>query len=286
MTDFTEVEVPETETELARDVSVSVEVEVEAGDQEAEPEEEEVSITLGETEEAQGEAKSAPIRILRKHAREKEKALKAALRELEELKAAKEAPQEVELGTKPDLWSPEIDGDTDKFEAELLAWNQRKADVEAKHKAKADTEQAQAKAWQTRLETFHQVKESTAKKVPDYDDAIDVFTEKLGQDRAAMIVDTFPPEEAASILYALGKNTAKLDELKDEPPLRFIAKVADLRKEIKVTPRRTAPPPERLITGQSGGSMAVQSELDRLRETAARTGNFGPVVAFRSKHNL
>jgi hypothetical protein len=84
------------------------------------------------------------------------------------------------------------------------------------------------------------------------------------------------------VIYALGKNPKKAAELaKLTDPVKFAFAVAKLEKELKVTNRRAAPAPERVVQGTGRVSGAVDSTLERLREEAARTGNMTKVLQYK-----
>ena len=91
-------------------------------------------------------------------------------------------------------------------------------------------------------------------------------------------------DNPALVIYALGKNPKKAKELADiKDPVKFAFAVAKLEKELKVTNRRAAPPPERVVSGTGRSSGAVDSTLERLREDAARTGNMTKVIAYKAQ---
>ena len=76
-----------------------------------------------------------------------------------------------------------------------------------------------------------------------------------------------------------GKKAAELATLTD--PVKFAFAVAKLEKELKVTNRRAAPAPERIVQGTGRVSGAVDSTLERLRDEAARTGNMTKVLQYK-----
>jgi hypothetical protein len=84
------------------------------------------------------------------------------------------------------------------------------------------------------------------------------------------------------VIYALGRNPKKAKELAEiKDPVKFAFAVAKLEKDMKVTNRKQAPAPERVVTGTGRSSGAVDSQLERLREEAARTGNMTKVIAYK-----
>ena len=88
-------------------------------------------------------------------------------------------------------------------------------------------------------------------------------------------------ENPALVVYALGKNPKKAKELAAiSDPVKFAFAVAKLETQLKVTPRKTAPVPERQIRGSAQLSGAVDSTLERLRAEADKTGDRTKVAAY------
>ena len=76
---------------------------------------------------------------LRAEVRERNKRIK----ELE----ARLAPKPVDIGKKPDLWE-DCEGDPDKFEADLLAWTERKRQAEQADRAQSEQQTTQQQAFE------------------------------------------------------------------------------------------------------------------------------------------
>jgi hypothetical protein len=70
---------------------------------------------------------------------------------------------------------------------------------------------------------------------------------------------------------------------KIEDPVKFAFAVAKLEKDLKVTNRKAAPAPERMISSTGRVSGAVDSTLERLREEAARTGDMTKVIRYKQQ---
>lgn len=247
-------------------------------EQQTEEATEEVVVTIaGESPAPEEEEKQAPewVRNLRKSYRE----LQREKRELEEkLKAVSPATEQspVVLGRKPTLEG--CDYDSDKFESELADWFERKRqadEAEAKQRAR---QQAEQESWQKKLETYTQSK--TGLKVSDFQDAEDTVLETLNVTQQGIILQG--AQNPAVLVYALGKNPNKAKELAGiTDPVQFAFAVAKLETQLSVT-KKQAPPPEKRINGN--GSLGTSSvQLDRLREEAARTGDFTKVLAFKKQ---
>ena len=261
-----EVEVEEEETEVSEIVD-----EVEAEDTE------EVVVSIGEEAPPQEEHTPAPewVKELRKTNRE----LQRQNRELQgRLQASPPETKPVVIGNKPKL--EDHDYDADKYEEALTSWFERKRqaeEVNAKQEAEVMNQQ---KAWQAKLDGYGKAKAEL--RVKDYEDAEAVAQEVFSITQQGVLLQG--ADNPALVVYALGKNPAKAKELASiTDPVKFAFAVAKLEKDLKVTNRRQAPAPERIITGTGRSSGAVDSTLERLREDAARTGNMTKVIAYKAQ---
>jgi hypothetical protein len=236
----------------------------------------EVVITIGEEAPPHDEEeKAAPawVKDLRKADREKAR----EIRELKQQLAEKTTTQAVSvLGVKPTLEG--CDFDTDRFETELTGWHERKraADEQAAKQQKA-TEDAQ-KAWQTKLDGYKTAKASL--KVSDFEDAEAVVLESTNVTQQGIIVSG--ADTPANVIYALGKNPAKLKELASiKDPVKFAFAVAKLETQLKVTPRKAPPAPEKVVRGSAAAVGVTDPKLERLEAEAARTGDRTKIAAYR-----
>jgi len=239
-------------------------------------------VSIGEDAPPQPE-EPAPqwVRDLRKKNRELEKRLK-------EFEAERSKPQpEAGLPQKPTLEA--CDWDADKFEVELLKWNEAKRQAdEAKGVAEKQQQAAQA-AWDARLATYQERKQALP--ADDVDDAetafLDVLTEKWGETAAkyrwALLVDG--ADDPAMLVYALGKNPGRAKELAGiESLAKFAFTAAKMEGQVKTTQRKPAAAPETKMSGTApGGIGASDATLKRLREEADRTNDRSKVVAYLSK---
>jgi hypothetical protein len=86
------------------------------------------------------------------------------------------------------------------------------------------------------------------------------------------------------VVYALGKNPKKAKELASiTDPVKFAFAVAKLEAQLKVAPRKTPPPPEGAIRSTAPISGTVDSNLDRLRSEAERTGDYSKVYRYKQQ---
>ena len=261
-----EIEVVEEETEVSEIVD------------EEEPEDtEEVVVSIGEEAPPPEEHTPAPewVKELRKTNRE----LQRQNRELQgKLQAAPPETKPVVIGNKPKL--EDHDYDADKYEEALTSWFERKRqadDVNAKQEAEVMNQQ---KAWQAKLDGYGKAKAEL--RVKDFDDAEELAQQVFSITQQGVLLQG--ADNPALVVYALGKNPAKAKELAEiKDPVKFAFAVAKLEKDLKVTNRRQAPAPERIVTGTGRSAGAVDSTLERLREDAARTGNMTKVIAYKAQ---
>ena len=244
-------------------------------DKEAEGDEVTVSIA-GVSPNPEEDAADAPAWV--KDLRQRYKATTKRNQELEEqLKNANPSNKAIEVGVKPTLESCEFDGE--KFEKELLSWNNRKQKAEADVAAKAKDDAEIQKAWETKQRDYETAKSNL--KVKDYPDAEDFVKDNFSVVQQGIIIKG--SKDAAIVVYALGKNSEtakKLAAIKD--PIDFAFAVARLEGTLKVT-AKTAPSPEKKpsTSGGNSNSGVVNKELERLRAEAEKTGNYTKVIAYK-----
>jgi hypothetical protein len=261
-----EIEVEEEEIEVSEIVD------------EEEPEDtEEVVVSIGEEAPPPEEHTPAPewVKELRKTNRE----LQRQNRELQgKLQAAPPEIKPVVIGNKPKL--EDHDYDADKYEVALTEWFDRKRqadDVNARQEAEVMNQQ---KEWRAKLDGYGKAKAEL--RVKDFEDAEEVAQQVFSITQQGVLLQG--ADNPALVVYALGKNPAKAKELAEiKDPVKFAFAVAKLEKDLKVTNRRQAPAPERIVTGTGRSAGAVDSTLERLREDAARTGNMTKVIQYKAQ---
>lgn len=254
--------------------------ETEEKSEETPEEEDEVVVTIGE-ESPPTKEEPAPewVRELRKTQRElvaENKKLKA------ENEAIKAPPKPVEtLGKKPTLQDPDIDYDTEKFETALTSWYDKKREVDRRAKEAQDEEKAQKEAWQKKLDGY--AKGKTELKVKDYDEAEAAVQEVLDVTQQGVLLDG--SDNPALLVYALGKNDKRLKELSTiKNPVKFAFAVAKLEAQLKVSGRKTPPPPEKVVTSTGTKTSGTSdSTLERLRTQAEKSGDYTKVNEYKRK---
>lgn len=273
------VEDEEVEAE-ADEADEADEAEADNGETEAEEEDESVVVTIaGETppqDDVENDRAPEWVRDLRKQYREE----KRRNRELEEkLAAVSGGPSnEVQLADKPTLENS--DYDTDRYEQDIAAWYEQKREYDQAEAAKQAEQQAVEQEWKQKLESYQSAKSDL--KVRDFDDAEDTVQETLSVTQQGMILQG--AENPALLVYALGKNPKKAMELASlQDPVKFAFAVAKLEANLKVTKRKASSKPEKALRGTARPSGSVDDKLERLRDEAARTGNYSEVLKYQ--HN-
>lgn len=240
---------------------------------------EEVIVTIGdETPPQNSEQNQAPewVRELRKAHRETQRENRELRNRLKELETP--AQEIVQVGKKPSL--QDFDYDADKFEVALSEWHEKKRKAD---EAAAQQKVAQQKAedeWKQKLSSYGESK--TKLKVKDFDDAESVVLESFNQTQQGIIIQG--SDNSALVIYAIGKNPERAKELASiKDPIKFAFTIAKLEKDLKVTNRKTPPPPETKVDGTGPKSGTVDSTLERLRTEAAKTGDYTKVYQYKQK---
>jgi hypothetical protein len=276
----------ETTTE-AEETAPEVEAEEPAGEQTAEaPEqdedsvEDEVIVSVGDAPPPQPVEEEKDPRLvnkLRKLLREQERKVREYETKLKT--TAPVEPPPPTLGAKPKL--EDLDYDAERYETALAAWFERKRAADEHTQKQKQAEETQRQAWQARLDGYAKAKASL--RVRDYEEAEHAVTDAFDVTQQGIIVSG--SENPALVTYAIGKDPAKLKELKAiTDPVKFAFAVAKLETQLKVTPRKPASAPETIVKSNTRTSGSVDSQLERLRADADRTGDYTQV--FRYKQQL
>lgn len=237
--------------------------------------EDEVVITLGEEPPPEeDDASKAPgwVRDLRKANREKDR----RIRELEQrVASAAPAAVAVVVGERPKL--ADFDFDEDKYTAALDSWVERRQQATDQQRKAQQELQAQQASWQQRLDAYNKGK--SALKVKDYEDAEAAVDDLFSVVQNGVLLAAF--ENPAALKYALGKNLKTARELAAiTDPIKFTRALSKIEDKVKVTPRKTAPIPERVVRGNGALPGAVDNQLARLEADAAKTGDRSKVAQY------
>ena len=142
-----------------------------------------VVVSIGEESPPQEEEQRAPewVRELRKANREKER----KIRELEaKLNAAPTETKPVALGKKPTL--EDCDYDSEEYEKKLAGWYEQKREYDAAEAEAQAQRDAEAKAWQDKLDSYAKARASL--KVRDYEDAEAVALETFNVTQQGIVL--------------------------------------------------------------------------------------------------
>lgn len=247
---------------------------IEVTEEQSEDEEEDTVSIEGETPPEQEEQpQRAPewVRELRKNYR----ALQEKVRTYEQEQKRAPEHQAPSIPQKPTL--EDYDYDTEEYDKALEKYYVDKSaydEHQRKLQAQAEEQQKQAKKY---LEGYAQSKQKL--KVPDFDVAEDAVVGKLSIDIQNVILTV--SDNPAAVVYALGKNKAKLEEMaKIDNPFLFAKELGKLEGKLKVERRNAPPAPEKVVTGTVGAGSG-DATLERLREEARRTGDMSKVMAYK-----
>lgn len=264
---------------LIDDVEHDPEVELET--EETEDEGEIVVSIDGEEASEKEEAEPAPewVKDLRKKHRELE-------RENRDLRAKVSAANGMEnapaiLPKKPRLDDDGIDYDQEKYEAELDAWYAKKADFDRQERENEKAEAEKQNSFNAKLESYNQAREKI--RVPDFEDAEGNLINALDRTQQGIIIDAC--ENPALLVYALGRNQGKLNELAAiKNPVQFAYAVSKLENTMKVTKKTAVAEVEKMPPSFGGKSVAsADKNLDRLRAEAEKTGDYSKVMQYKKQ---
>ena len=243
----------------------------------------EVEVSIGGEPDPQAEEeRKAPqwVRDLRKQNRELARQNRELEQRISQVKPAESIP--ADPGKKPTI--EDFDYDAGKFESALTQWFEKKTRADREKQRREAEAKAQDDAWKATLGSYEKAK--TELKVADFQEAELEAQNALSVVQQGIVVQG--AKNPALVVYAIGKNPAKAKELASiTDPVKFAFAVANLEAQLKVTPRKPKPEPERVISGSSRAiSGTVDSQLERLREEAAKTGDMSKVMAYkRQKQN-
>lgn len=246
-------------------------------EEDVEDESDEVVVSIGDEQPPEEQPKSAAewVRELRKSYKETAARNRELEKELEALKAKPASKEEPALGEEPNI--EDFEWDQDKFKEAYRAWTQRKQEHDAREARKQTEGAEQQKAWQAELDRYGKLKGEL--KVRDFDETEAKFAAIFSGPQQSMVVDACT--NPAVVVYALGKNAAKAKELASiKSPAKFIAAVAKLEDKMKVTPRKAQTLPEAPVKSNAPVSGTIDSQLERLRADARRTGDYSKVSEY------
>ena len=231
-------------------------------------------VSFGDEVEAdeEPEAESSVLRVVRQNAREEKRKRKELEKKLEELTAQ----QPVELGAKPTL--RDCDYDDAKFEAELIAFNERKTAIAGKAKDEKSKQDVIQKEFDDKFKSYKAGSVDLGR--DDFDDTEAVVTDILSVVQQSVLVQV--AENPAQLVYALGKYPDQAEKLaKITNPVQLAAAIARMETKMTVPSKKSKPAPERRM--KSGATVVVSGEkkLEQLRTKAEESGDYSEVRAYK-----
>ena len=229
-------------------------------------------------EEGQQPRESRTFQEIRKMANGALKDKRRLERELEEIRAKLPKPEPT-LGPKPTL--DQYDYDETRFSEAYDNWMEQKAAMDAADRQKLADQQKQ----QDEIENFKKSYKARAEAlgVSDFQESEAEVGAMLNQTQSGLLMRG--ADDPAALVYALSKSPARLIELSHiTDPVKFTVAVAKL--EIALSSRKTSrPAPEPRISSERSatGHSASSSQLEKLRDEAARTGDYSKVVAYKKQ---
>lgn len=262
--------------EVEQEVIEEEEVQAEGDDQGQGEEEEEDIVSIEDEQQEEEPTDTAPPWV--RDLRHKHKEIKRQNRELQEKIKQYEVPKQQQLGVKPTLEA--CDYDSDQFEQKLTEWFDSKRKIEEQQAQAQASQTKQANEWNQKLNAYQEKKKSL--KVKDFDDAEAYLEDTLNVTQQGIIIQGAQNPEL--LVYALGKNPKRAAELAAiTDPVKFAFEVAKLETKLTVGKRKPATKPEKIIRGTGSASGAHDTTLNRLREQAAKTGDFTEVHEYRKQ---
>lgn len=245
-------------------------------------EDEEFVITVGDEDPEPSDdddfsGKPAPTWV--KDLRKKEREARKRIKELEaQVQQAKPADKPIEVGAKPKL--ADFDYDEDQFESAVEQWHERKRQVEQQQASKqAEEEQAQ-QAWQTKMQSYEERRQTVAAKVRDFEEVEEAAKDKLTPTQQGILIHA--AENPELIMYHLGKHPNKAKELAEiTDPIQFAFAAAKLDSQMKIQTRKPSTQPERKPSGSAGLAGAVDQKLAQLEAKAAKTGDRTELIKYK-----
>lgn len=174
----------------------------------------------------------------------------------------------------------DFDYDTDAYEKKIDEWYKIKSDVDKKKELENRKKEEQEKSWQNKISSYNDSKERI--KVLDYDEAESAVQDELSNSKQGMIIQG--ADNPALVVYALGKNPKKLKELAQiDDPIKFSFAVSKLETQLKISSRKPAIKPEKVVKSSGSKSGLVDSTLEKLRAEAEKTGDYSKVLQYKKQ---
>jgi len=207
---------------------------------------------------------------LRAEVRERNKRIK----ELE----ARLAPKPVDIGKKPDLWE-DCEGDPDKFEADLLAWTERKRQAEQAERSQTEQQTTQQQAFEKKNIAYRaNAAKMGMRDIEKYEQSV---IDSLGADYLGAIVRY--ADDPAKVVAGLGRNSHILDKIADESdPVIRLKLMFQLEKQMVIKRKGAAAPEAGTILKGTANVSGGDKALEKLEKDAERTGDRSKLIAYKA----
>lgn len=227
----------------------------------------------------QDDDESEPIKRIRKEYRELSRKYKALEHQVtaEQPPAATQAPV---LGAKPTLEACEWD--SEKYEAALDQWHDKKSEVEAHLRDQEAKQKATQDEILKKIDRYE--KEKAKIRIADFEEAEAAFADAISGDARAVFLQYADRPEA--VVYAIGKSPELRQKFASiNNPGQLIKEIAILETRLsvnKAAAKAKIPPPEKPApAGTAGGG--TDETLARLRAEADKTGDLSKVIAYKAR---
>lgn len=240
-----------------------------------EPEEPE-EVGFADEQEATPAAENDLVKHLRQQIRDRD-------RKLAETAKAAPAEPEVVVGPRPKLWDDGVDGDEERFEAALDAWDERKVQADKQAAKREQAQRAQEEQWNKVTQDYAAKK--SALRYPDVQEAEQTALDTLSPTAQALIARH--ADNSALFMYAVGKSPAKLAELAriDAEGDPFAVVKAVTKMEGTLTTKRSAvrpPNPDTPVRGRPIAAGSPDKVLEKLEKEARATGDRSKLIAHKT----
>lgn len=247
-------------------------VEPDSAENQDENEEPEPFIGFADEEEEDESEQTPLVQRLRSEIRERD-------RKLAKLARAPETDDDPEPHVSDEPGSIEdFDYDSDRLRA---AWQKHKEDLTAHAEWKVRQKGKEATREAEQIQTVKRVQQQAAQLgVKDFDAREARVREALSPIQLKAIVQY--ADNPAAMIAALGGSQTKLDELSSvSDPARFMMKLQDLQRGLKMGKKKPPEPETRVHGGNANLAAVTDKEEERLEREAARTGDRSKVIAYR-----
>jgi len=207
---------------------------------------------------------------LRAEIRDRDKRIK----ELERVNA----PKPVDVGRKPDLWE-DCEGDPDKFEADLLAWTERKRQAEQAERSQTEQQTTQQQAFEKQRVAYRAKAQTMGLK--DIDGAEQNIIDTLGAPYLGAIISY--ADDPAKVVAALAAHPRLLSQIADEPDdLRKLKLMFQMESKVTIKRKGAAAPEAGTILKGTANVSGGDKALEKLEKDAERTGDRSKLIAYKA----